>query len=294
MPAFFREPFTLDETTRAALPGQFVRLPDGVTHYELSGPAEGQVVVLVHGFSTPMFLWDPMVGPLREAGFRVLRYDLFGRGYSDRPAVRYDADLFDRQLLHLLEALGLTDPVDVIGLSMGGLIGVTFTDRHPERVRRLGLLAPAGFPTPVTFRVLALALPVLGDVLMKIAGDRLIIGGLPRDFYLLHRYPEYEARYQRQLPYRGFKRALLATMRHMNFSAAEAYRRVGQQKRPVLLIWGEQDITVPFAQHKQVLDAIPHAEFHAIPEAGHVAHYERPEAVNPLVIAFLKAPKSTS
>ncbi|MBN2472048.1 MAG: hypothetical protein JXN59_15105, partial [Anaerolineae bacterium] len=134
---------------------------------------------------------------------------------------------------------------------------------------------------------LGLALPVLGEILMSVAGDQLMVGGLPRVFYLPQRYPEYPEKYRLQLPYRGFKRAILSTMRHMPFGQlAPAYERVGQQGRPTLVIWGREDITVPFASHEKLLEVIPHAEFHAIDEAGHIPHYERPEVVNPILIAF--------
>lgn len=295
MSSFYRETLSLNPSTRAALPGQYIALADGVTHYEIAGPEDGQPIVLIHGFSTPMFLWDPTFDALAAAGFRAVRYDLFGRGYSDRPEGPYNADRFDRQLLNLLDELGFSDVrVDLVGISMGGLIAINFADRHPERVRRLGLLDPAGFPMNATLRALALFIPVLGEIIMSVAGDRWIIGGLPHDFYLLHKLPDYVEKYKKQLPYKGFKRALLSTMRQMDLTgAAEAYARVGAQGRRVLLIWGEHDVTVPFALHERVLAAIPHAEFHPIPEAGHIPHYERPEVVNPILIAFFQAEGST-
>src|SRR5512135_3114691 len=111
---------TLDDAARAALPGQFVALPDGIVHYELAGPPGGPVVVLVPGISVPYTTWDANFPALANAGLRVLRFDLYGRGYSDRPDVAYDADLFDRQIANLLSALGLGDPLNLVGLSMGG------------------------------------------------------------------------------------------------------------------------------------------------------------------------------
>ena len=60
-----------------------------------------------------------------------------------------------------------------------------------------------------------------------------------------------------------------------------------EQKRPVLLIWGREDQTIPFDTHKRVEETIPHLEFHAIDEAGHGPHGEKPELVNPLLIEFL-------
>jgi pimeloyl-ACP methyl ester carboxylesterase len=51
-------------------------LSNGVVHYELTGSEDAPVVVLVHGFSVPCYVWDPTFEALTEAGFRVLRYDL--------------------------------------------------------------------------------------------------------------------------------------------------------------------------------------------------------------------------
>jgi pimeloyl-ACP methyl ester carboxylesterase len=68
---------------------------------------------------------------------------------------------------------------------------------------------------------------------------------------------------------------------------AAAYQRVGAQGLPVLLIWGREDTTVPFALSRWVRAAMPKAEFHAIAGAGHVPHMERPELVNGLLIDFL-------
>ena len=63
--------------------------------------------MLIHGFSVPYFIFDPTFNFLTKAGWRVLRYDLFGRGFSDRPHVRYNIDLFVRQLKELLDALNI-------------------------------------------------------------------------------------------------------------------------------------------------------------------------------------------
>ncbi|MFX1507287.1 MAG: alpha/beta fold hydrolase, partial [Promethearchaeota archaeon] len=84
----------LNEATRKTLKGEFIQLSRGYTHYELDGPVDGDITVLVHGFSTPLFIWNPTFELLVREGFRVLRYDLYGRGYSDRPVLKYTMDLF--------------------------------------------------------------------------------------------------------------------------------------------------------------------------------------------------------
>jgi alpha-beta hydrolase superfamily lysophospholipase len=65
--------------------GQLATLSRGVTHYTLEGPQDGPLVVLIHGLTTPAFVWDGIAPVLVARGYRVLRYDLFGRGCSDRP-----------------------------------------------------------------------------------------------------------------------------------------------------------------------------------------------------------------
>jgi pimeloyl-ACP methyl ester carboxylesterase len=137
---------TLDDAARSAAPGKFVRLSDGVTHYELSGPESGRAIVLVHGFSVPYYIWDSTAAALSAAGRRVLRYDQFGRGLSDRPSIEYTADVYDRQLGELLDSLHIADPVDLAGVSMGGWVTGTFTGRHPKRVHSLILVDPVAGP----------------------------------------------------------------------------------------------------------------------------------------------------
>jgi len=134
---------TLNDQTRAGIAGSFVRLPHGTIHYQLTGPESGRTVVLVHGFSVPYYIWDPTYDELVKRGFRVLRYDLYGRGYSDRPDEVYGPDLYDGQLNDLLSQLNVSGAVDLVGLSMGGPIVVTFAARHPEKVRSLTLVDPA-------------------------------------------------------------------------------------------------------------------------------------------------------
>ena len=65
------------------------------------------IVVLIHGGTIPSFVWDKQVKPLTQAGFQVLRYDQFGRGYSDRPSVDYDRAFYQKQLGDLLAALDI-------------------------------------------------------------------------------------------------------------------------------------------------------------------------------------------
>ncbi len=283
------EPLVLDAQARRDAPGQFVRLTDGMVHYEIAGPTGGQPIVLLHGFSVPYFIWDPTFAALAVADFRVLRYDLYGRGYSDRPDTVYDHDLYDRQLVELLAALDVALPVGLVGLSMGGPLAAVFTDRHPGQVRKLCLIDPAGFPQKRMALAGLITAPLLGELLMGLFAEKVIIAGLKNDMQDAQSTPDYAEKCRLQMRYRGFRRALLSTLRNgVLDDKSEVYRRLGKQGPPVLLIWGREDKIIPLAVSELARAAMPQANFHAIDEAGHIPHYEKPEVVHPLLIAFFR------
>ncbi|MEN8171272.1 MAG: alpha/beta hydrolase [Chloroflexota bacterium] len=287
---FSRETKRLDSESRAALPGSFVKLKNGVTHYELSGSEDEQTIVFVHGFSVPSYIWDPTFSALVEAGFRVLRYDLFGRGTSDRPNTSYGLDLYDDQLVDLLDALKIEKQVDLIGLSMGGPIVINFCNRHPIKVRSLVLIDPVGGKS-TKFSLLSLlgVLPVAGELIFGWLGNRMLLKGTAKDFYKPQNIKNFLHRYQEQMKYQGFKRSLIRTMRAgMLGDFSSIYKLVGGQRYPKLLIWGRNDHTIPISHSRIILDLMPDTEFHVVEHAGHLPHYECPEIVNPLLIKFLK------
>ncbi|MCC6316970.1 MAG: alpha/beta fold hydrolase [Gemmatimonadaceae bacterium] len=278
----------MDAAARAAAPGAFFSLGDGSTHYRLDGPDSGARVLLAHGFSVPSYIWDSTATALAGAGFRVARYDYYGRGWSDRPDIAYDPDLYDRQLSQVLDSLGWTEPVHLMGLSFGGPVTAAFTARHPERVRSLTLVDPAagqGGDVPWYFR-----LPAVGPVLWQGLAVPTMADGQRSDFVEPAGWPDWPDRYRQQLQYKGFGRALLRTLRATaGVSRDSIFAGVGRVKTPTLLIWGHEDQTVPIALANGVRAAIPQVEFHAIDRAGHLPHMERTDVVNPLLITFLRA-----
>lgn len=278
----------LNESTRKQADGSFITLADGVTHYELGGPENGKPVVLVHGFSTPYFIFDNTFEFLVNSGFRVLRYDLMGRGYSDRPRLDYDIHLFVRQLKDLLDALGLKQ-VNLIGLSMGGAISVAFINQYPDYVSKQVLIDPAGAKqVSLPWMLKALKLPIFGELAFGLFGSVSMVKEIASDFFDPEAVAHFQTQYKIQMQYKGFKRSILSTMRNdMLESFYETYARVGQLQKSTLLFWGTKDKTVPFENSKIIMQAIPHAEFHPIENCGHIPHYEKPEIVNQILLEFL-------
>jgi pimeloyl-ACP methyl ester carboxylesterase len=289
MPFPLFETKQLDDETRGSAGGLFVRLLGGVTHYDLSNPENKEVVVLVHGFSVPYFIFDPTFDFLTRSGFCTLRYDLFGRGFSDRPRLRYNIDLFVKQLLDLLDALRLTRPVNLIGLSMGGPITATFTARHPGRVKSLTLIDPAGArPISLTPMLKAVKLPGIAEAIFGLVGSESLLKSAAKDFFDPELVGHFVDRYKVQMQFKGFKRAILSSVRNnMLGSFIESYKAVGKMDKPVLLVWGRNDTTVPLVHSDDLRAAVPGAEFRVIENCGHIPHYEKPEEFNPILLEFL-------
>jgi pimeloyl-ACP methyl ester carboxylesterase len=285
---YFGENYELNETVRQQADGSFVELADGFTHYELGGPENGKPVVLVHGFSTPYFIFENTFKFLTNSGFRVLRYDLFGRGYSDRPQVDYDIHLFVRQLKNLLDVLGLKK-VNLVGLSMGGPITASFISEHPEYVEKHVLIDPAGAEqVKVPLVIEALKMPIFGELALGLFGNATMLKGIASDLFDPEAVEHFQSQFKVQMQYKGFKCAILSTIRNgMLGSFYEAYARVGSLQKPTSLFWGTDDKTVPFEHSKVIMKAIPQIEFHAIDQCGHIPHYEKPEVVNPILLEFL-------
>ena len=279
----------LNDSTRNAFDGSFISLPNGITHYELANPQAENTIVLIHGFSVPSFIFDPTFRFLTESGFRVLRYDLFGRGFSDRPRTRYNIDLFIKQLYDLLDALRFTSPVNLIGLSMGGPVSATFTARHPERVKSLTLIDPSGArPVSLTPMLRLAKVPIVAETVFGLMGTDGMVRSAGRDFYDPRLVDHFIGKYRVQMQYKGFKRALLSSIRNnMLGSFVKSYKQVGKLDKPVQLFWGQDDATVPFEHSNDLRAAMPNIEFHVFENCGHIPHYEKPDEVNPILLNFL-------
>lgn len=109
------------------------------TAYDLTGPADAPVVVLIHGLGlTRDGTWGAMT-PLLAKEFRVLRYDLCGHGESALPQGRVDLGLLSAQVIALLDALSV-DRAALVGFSLGGMINRRCAMDHPDRVSALAIL----------------------------------------------------------------------------------------------------------------------------------------------------------
>lgn len=233
----------IGEAERRVAPGAFAHLSQGVTHYQWIGPARGPVAVAIHGTSISSLIWDDIAEGLGKVGYRVLVYDLYGRGLSDAPKGAQDAGFFLRQLTDLLTDQGLGQDLTLIGYSMGGAIATSFAGAHPERVKRLILLAPVGMGQPEDGIVRFMRqTPLLGDWLfMALSGwqMRRSIGAGATVITAVQKT---------ELGRKGYLPAVLASIRGLLQDRLEGdHRTIGRADVPVVALWGDQDQVVPLS-----------------------------------------------
>ncbi|HSB53105.1 MAG TPA: alpha/beta fold hydrolase, partial [Gemmatimonadales bacterium] len=162
-----------------------------------------------------------------------------------------------------------------------------YVSGHRDRVRTLTLVDPVatsgGLP-------LLLRLPLIGDWIWQTLHVPEMAEGQLSDFLHPERHPTWVAQYRPQMRYRGFGHALLETLKaESHVSIDSLYSGVARSGVPVLLVWGRQDQTVPFALSDVVRRNIPSADFLPVDSAGHLPHIEQASLVNAKLAAFLAA-----
>lgn len=281
-------PFTIELTRskvtdadRNTAPGQFALLSQGTTHYQWYGPEKGPVAICIHGLSTPSFVWRGVAQGLVLAGFRVLTYDHYGRGYSDRPKGRQDAAFFLTQLDDLLRHEKVDGPVTVLGYSMGGAIAAHFTAANPGAVKQLILLAPAGMQHIVgKAAAFARDTPILGDWLFLMTYPRLLRKGITAEAGLKSSVENITDLQLAETHKRGFFPAILSSLRGVLRDPAQAqHRDIAASGVPVLAIWGREDDVIPLAARDILAEWNPNAVQSVIDEAGHGLTYTHSDDV---------------
>lgn len=141
-------------------------LTDGITAYRDIGSREAPVLVIIHGATLGSVAYEEYYEPFLQGGYRVLAYDEYGRGFSDRIHSPLDMDCMRRQLLELLDHLQVERAV-LYGISLGGAIAARFGAAHPDRVTAIGFQVPLirGATSPL---VTIGRIPLLNRFLMRV------------------------------------------------------------------------------------------------------------------------------
>ena len=256
------------------------------------GDGERPPVIFVHGLGGAWQNWLENIPRLAQER-RVIALDLPGFGDSELPAGRITISGYADTIVALGVALGLEQPVDVIGNSMGGFIAAEIGINHADFANQLVLCSPAGISITNLKRRPVLTAARMTAAVTGYAFTRR--GALVKRPGLRHALLAYvfrhPSRIHADLAYQfmsgsggpGFLPALDALTDY------DFRDRLGEIKVPVLLIWGEDDNLVPVADADEFERRIPTAQKVIFEDTGHVAMAERPETFNDVVVQFLDA-----
>ncbi len=259
---------------RHGAPGDFARLSQGVTHYRWAGPARGQVAVVIHGLASPMQSMDAVADGLGALGYRVLLYDLYGRGLSDAPEGRQNRAFFLRQLKDLLAFHDLREEVTLVGYSMGGEYRHRLCRREPlydqardplcnyrhrrERDPLCPLLPPGA---------------AVGDWWHALFAHGWIKRAIPQRGQTKE-IDNVQRAQRRELTRRGYLPGILSSRRGMLAEVQEEeHRKLGRKGIPVIAIWAENDSIIPLTSLGKLAEWNRTARHEVVAHADHGLPY---------------------
>ena len=235
-------------TARHGADGDFAQLSQGVTHFRWVGPTRGPVAILVHGLATPSVAMEGVAERLGTMGYRVLMYDLYGRGLSDAPKGLQDRAYFLRQLSDLLAHQDAQEELTLVGYSMGASIAVAYAAENTHRVKRVIMLAGAGVQTVESgFARLCRRTPILGDWVHAMFAKRRVLNAIPKN----SRRPAVQRvlmAQQQEVNRRGYLPGILSSRRGMLAEVQEAeHRKLAREDVPLVAIWAQNDQVIPIS-----------------------------------------------
>ena len=270
---------------RAALMAKYAQAPSvfldvaGVRlHLRDTGPRTAPAVVLLHGFGASLQTWDAWAQDLQR-GHRVVRYDMPGFGLTGAdPSGDYTDARSIAVLLAVMDQLRIAR-ADIVGNSMGGRIAWMFAALHPERVDKLVLVSPDGFASPGIEYGVAPKVPLMMQALPYVLPSFMLRASLAPAYVnpdVLT--PELFNRYRDMMLAPGVRRAIVQRMgQQVLEDPVPLLKRI---EAPTLLMWGEKDGMIPFANSADYLRALPHATLAALPGIGHLPQEEAPATVS--------------
>ncbi|KZV72367.1 alpha/beta-hydrolase [Peniophora sp. CONT] len=269
--------------------GAWFDTPYGKTRYWLVGPEQGKKVVLIHGISTPSIIWKDTVSALSAEGYRVLVYDLYGRGYSDAPATTYTPALYATQLATLMQHIKWEKAI-IAGVSMGGGVATAFHHWFPHLVDgkvilicSVGLVQPGDFSYKFKFT----SSPLYQATWNSLPGRAYLRSIADSES---HPDPVTELANIQYAYLKGYNPSIASSLRDGPVCGLSyAFKSLAASNKDVLIIWGTEDDSVPYKYAGIINTLIPRSKLVTVEGGGHDLTIERPEEVNRALIEFLEA-----
>ena len=251
--------------------GNFTELTNGFTYYEIENRFNENTLVFIHGFSVPSYIWDKTYNTAKEKGFKVVKLDLYGRGFSDNPDIDYTDELFANQVIELLQELEIKKAT-FLGLSNGGRVISKLADLKPNMIEKLVYVSASSFNSHENNVNKSVSKKEVNAFIKNRYPT--ISSGQLSDFKYPENYPLWDDKYEELLKFKGFARALISTVKnHKNLDLEN--KEISDSNKKVYTIWGDSDSVVIFNNIKGKLNKLlPNRFEYTVPNSGHLPHIE--------------------
>lgn len=266
---------------------RFVDLDGWTAHYVEAGT--GPPVLLLHGILVSSWAWRFNLEAFGRR-FRAIALCQKGHGWSGKGRDPYTLRSLADFVLAFMDHLEL-DQVDLVGNSLGGAVSLTLALNHPDRVRRMILVDPAGIPFRGVDPFLAVQSPLLGPA-YRFAGRPFVFRMLLRT--LAYRNIPIDKNYMRwfmaPLRERGAIGAAALIARNLQPGLRALFPRLGGVRHPVQLVWGAHDRLIPLEAGLILNRVLPTSRLEVFSDCAHCSMEEDPPRFNRLALDFLSGP----
>jgi len=282
------EELTYESTSRFAQVRDDLRL-----HYHEAGVGHDTTIVLLHGGGPGASSWSNFAKniPVLARRFHVIAVDQPGYGRSDKPTEHPQYFVHSASALaDLLDTLGITDRVHLLGYSLGGGAAVRFALDYPDRAGRLVLMGPGGLSVNLFAPDPTEGVKNLGKfgyqptrenleafLRIMVFDQSLITPELVEERFAAASTPESLAA----------AKAMGKSFSSGEFEKGMLWRDAYRLRQRVLLIWGREDRVNPLDGALVALKMIPRAQLHVFGGCGHWAQLEKFDEFNKLTVDFL-------
>jgi pimeloyl-ACP methyl ester carboxylesterase len=242
----------------------------------------GIPLFFIHGYPLNRHIWDPQLESLADTA-RLIAPDLRGHGDSDVTSGPYSMDMLADDCLALLEALGITGPAVLCGLSMGGYVSFAFYRKYPERVAGLILAATrSGEDSPE-----GKANRDKAADLARQGGPGAIVESMLPKMLSPKSYAERSGLVDsvREIMLSSSLDGILGDLMGMK-SRPDSTPALNLIDKPTLILHGNDDQLIPTSEAIAMHAAIPGARLQLLPDAGHLLNIEQPLLFNKAVREF--------
>lgn len=269
----------------AGIESKFIDIDGLRVHYRDQG--RGPALLCLHGICSSLHTWDGWADALKNR-YRIIRLDLPGWALTGPANFPYHREEYMKFLDKFIDALGIRK-VNLAGNSLGGYYAWNFAVSHPERVGKLILIDPAGYPKKVPGPVQLLTMPVIGDLCAAIT-PKCIFAGFVKEVYgnAGRMKPGTLDRYYDLMMYNGNRKTCMTIFRELKKISAEEPAGISSITAPTLIMWGGKDRWNPPHIVKRFRNDLPHARVLVYNGAGHVPMEEIPEITSRDADLFLR------